>query len=366
MLFTIVAGVTAALALYRYLRRRNEQRTSAAGAGPDHKAARAAAAARLGFLPPDRLDTENGSRPDPAGEAVRAAVRDGDWRAAATWLEAAGTDWEERWGRVRLLAEEAAKEDGWLLAWRQASPEDPAAALVHADASVNVAWDVRGSKRASATTQEQFRIFHKLLAEAADACHDAQRLAPAADPVPYMAEQAVAMGLGYGHERYRALWTEITRRDARVLTSYTSALQYWCRKWHGSHELALTFAKEASGEGAPGELLSFVPLYAYFEQEQQEGGLDPDVFYKKPEIVAAVDLALADIAACDADDRRVVRVRHLLAWLLYWQDRYPEALTQFRHVDGWIGQAPWTYSGDPVDRYTGVRDYTAEQVEQAG
>ncbi|MER6994396.1 hypothetical protein [Streptomyces sp. NPDC000410] len=325
-------------------------------------AQRGDASAALGFVPAEQLDTEHGRKPEPGEEAVRAAVHAGDWQAAATWLEEAGKDWEERFQRTRLLAREAAEDDAWLLAWRAAAPEDAGAAVVHADAEVAVAWNVRGTKRASHTSREQFRIFHQLLGRAQEAAHEAQRLAGADDPVPYMVEQAIALGLGYEHERYRQLWAQIVSRAPRVVTAHNHALQYWCRKWQGSHELALAFAKESAAVGKPGDLLTFIPLCAYFEHEQHESDIDPDIFYKSPDIVAAVDAALADAAVCAPGDLRLVWVRHMLAWLLFWQDRYEEAVEQLRHVDGWIGEAPWTYSGDPVDRYTNVRDYCARQV----
>lgn len=93
------------------------------------------------------------------------------------------------------------------------------------------------------------------------------------------------------------------------------------------------------------------------------------MFYKSPELIAAVDACLIDVAAAaaaDPEDRRIVRVRHLLAWLLYWQDRYDAALEQYRAIDGYIDSAPWTYSGDPKARYVQSRDFCAAQVLAAG
>ncbi|MEU9700891.1 hypothetical protein [Streptomyces sp. NPDC047981] len=315
-----------------------------------------------GFVPGEELNTELAAPPTADRTAAVAAVEAGDWAAGAAWIEAAGQNWDERWERIRALAEIAAEDDAWLLEWRAARPGDPVAAQVHADASVLVAWNVRGDKRASHTTQEQFRVFHQLLAKAQEAAHEAARLADPADPLPYMIEQPMAMGLGYSHERYEQLWAEITKRTTTSLGPYTGALQYWCAKWRGSHERAEAFALAAAAQGAPGQLLSMLPLYAYFEQEQHENDIDPDVWLKEPKIVAAVDAALADVAAAAPDDPRTVRVRHLLAWFLYWQDRYQEAEEQFRLIDGWIGHAPWTYSSDPKDRYLNVRDYTVRQV----
>ncbi|MER5727785.1 hypothetical protein ABT084_05415 [Streptomyces sp. NPDC002138] len=323
---------------------------------------RADLAVARGFLPGERLDTDHWA-PVPHGHgAVLATVRSGDWRAGAAWIEAAGRDWEERRTRVQLLGTEAAEEDAWLRAWRAARPADPAAAAVDADATLTVAAHVRGGLRARAISPEQYRVSHELQARAQVLVQEAQALADPADPTPYILEQPIALGLSYPHERFRALSAEIAERDPKNLSAHVRALRYWGRTWHGSHEEAQAYAREAAALGGPGDLLSLLPLHAYFERETIEDGLDPGVYYKEPEIVAATTAALADVAAAAPGDRRVARVRHMLAWFLYWQDRYPEAVEQFRHVDGHIGTAPWTYAGDPAARYLKARDHSVDRV----
>ncbi|MEV7543536.1 hypothetical protein [Streptomyces sp. NPDC089915] len=326
----------------------------------DESARKAAAAAAQGFVAEDRLDTDHPA-PVPAGRlAVLEAARSGDWEAAAAYAEAAGEDWQERLERVRALAEAAAEDDAWLLAWRAARPADPTAALVNADTSVMVAWNVRGSQSGAGTTQEQFRLFRELLTRARNDAHEAQRLAGPADPSPYVVEQAIAMGLGYSHEEYRELWERITGRAPRVLWSHVAGLQYWCAKWRGSHELAMEYARASAAAGKPGDLLTLLPLLAYFEQEEWEDDLLPETYYKEPEIVAAVDAALADLAAAGDAHPGTPRMRHMLAYLLFWQDRDAEAVEQFRHVDGYIGAVPWTYAGEPKRRYLYARDWAVD------
>ncbi|MEV6951700.1 hypothetical protein [Streptomyces sp. NPDC051183] len=320
-------------------------------------AAKAAAVVALGFVAEADLDTENPAPVPPERAAALEAVRSGDWEAGAAYIEAAGQDWHERMERVRPLAEAAAEDDAWLLAWRTARPTDPTAALVDADTAIMVAWNVRGGQSGSRTTQEQFRLFHELLIKAQEAAHEAQRLADPADPTPYIVEQPIGQGLGYSHERYRELWEQVVERDPKVLWSHISGLQYWCRKWRGSHELALAFARESAAAGEPGDLMSLLPLIAYFEQETDESDLAAETFFKEPEIVAAVDAALLDLAAAGDDHPGTARMRHLLAYLLFWQDRDEQAVEQFRHIDGYIGALPWSYAGSPKRRYLYARDW---------
>lgn len=332
-----------------------------AGREDEAKTAKAAAAAALGFVPEAELDVD---LPGPLSAERRAAldaVRGGDWEAGAAHVEAAGEDWEERWQRVMALADLAADEDdAWLLAWRAARPADPLAAVVGAQSAVRVAWNVRGDNSARQTTQEQFRLFHQLLGTAQRAAHEAQRLADPADPLPYLAEQPVAMGLNYSHERYRTLWEEIVSRDPGMLSAHTNALQYWCQKWRGSHELALAFARESAAAGKPGGLLTLLPLIAYFEQETYEADIVTETWYKEPEVALAVDAALQDLAEADPGHSGVVWMRHMLAFCLFWQDRDAEAVEQFRHVDGYIGSMPWTYANDPRRRYAYARDWAVD------
>lgn len=324
----------------------------------EKKAREAAAVVALGYVAEADLDTENSQPVLPEDTAALAAVRAGDWEAGADFIEAAGRDWELRWHRVRVLAEAAAEDDAWLLAWQAGRPADPTAALVNADTAVMVAWNVRGSQAGSRTTQEQFRLFGELLLTAREAAHEAQRLADPADPVPYMVEQPMAQGLGYSHDEYRKLWAEVVSRDPKNLVAHTTAQQYWSQKWRGSHELAMAFAQEAAAGAGPGELLTLLPLIALVEQESWEKDLKPSVFFSEPAAVAAVDAALADLAAADpADHRRAMRLRHILAWLLWWQDRDAEAVEQFRHIDGYVGALPWSYAGSPKTRYLAARDW---------
>ncbi|MBT2480389.1 hypothetical protein [Streptomyces sp. ISL-94] len=359
MIGLIILGVMLLSGAYK-LWSKGRQGRKAEGRGPSGGDARTAV--EQGFVPADLLDTENRAPVSADQQAAVAAAKSGDWQTCAAWVDAAAADWDERIRRVQVLSELAAVEDDWLLAWRAARPQDPTAAVVHADAAVQVAWNVRGSLSASRTTQEQFRVFHQLIAQAQEAAHEAQRIADPADPVPYMVEQPIAMALGYSHERYRELWAQIAKRDPKVLSAHVGALQYWCRKWRGSHEEARAFARESAAAGAPGDLLTLLPLYAHLEQEMATQDADPDVYYKQPEVVAAADAALADLAAARPDDQRAGRLRHMLAWVLYWQDRYEEALEQFRAVDGYIGATPWTYVADSKARYLKARDFCVRQV----
>ncbi|MEU7132031.1 tetratricopeptide repeat protein [Streptomyces sp. NPDC046261] len=299
----------------------------------------AAQLAAAGWLPPERQNTER-SLPDPEAEAVEAALARGDWQPAARALAATGTDWERRSALVGIIAAEAVKDDTWLRAWETAHPDDPGAAVVKADAKVSLAWEVRGGSWAKDTTAEQFAGFHRLLEEAREDFGRAVSLAAPDDPTPYALQIPLYMGLGAPHEAMRELWAEVTTRAPYHFEAHWYALKYWYPRWRGSEELARDFAYGAALTAPPGNLLTMFPLVNWYDHLDDDA---PEVAFRSVDLTAMVDAALMDVAACRPDHPRLAEVRHLLAYVLTKQERYAEAVEQFRRVDGHVGAMPWTH-----------------------
>ncbi|MGW2746172.1 hypothetical protein [Streptomyces sp. NPDC001450] len=317
--------------------------------------------AKYGLVPAAQLDIRFAG-PDPEADAVAEAALAGDWRRAAAYLAGAGRDWDLRWYRLGILVHAAAEDDAWVKAWLTEYPDDPSAALVYADALVVLAGKVRGAKSAKHTTVEQFEGFHRLLAQALPACQEAARMAPD-DPCPWIAQLSIARGLGWSHDDFRALWAEITARDPHHFGAHASALQYWCAKWHGSHELMYAFAEQAAASAPPGSLLPVLRLDALFEHATRE----PEApVYNQPFVQAAVDTTLDAVDRAPAGHHRLPQVRHLLADTLFETKRYAEAVEQFRAIGGYIGSAPWTYSANPVKAFVFARTNTFVAWEKAG
>ncbi|MEU5538063.1 hypothetical protein [Streptomyces sp. NPDC020362] len=316
------------------------------------------AAERLGLLPAERQDTEHAAPlPAPWAEAL-AAVRGGDWQPAAEALRGIGRDWERRTTLSGLLGTLAAEDDAWLLAWEAARPDDPDAAVVRAQSTVYLAWELRGAKMARYTTQEQFEGFHRTLAGAREEIARAAALNPD-DPTPYITEIWVALGLGLPHAEMDKLWAEITTRAPHHFGAHYSALQYWCAKWRGSEQQAFDFAERAAADAPLGSLLSALPLVAHFEHDESTDVAADST----PEMVARVDAGLADAAAADPEHPGLAQLRHLLAFYLHLQDRHEAALEQFKLVDGYVDALPWSYRGDEsAAYYCRVRNETVQAV----
>ncbi|WP_069467673.1 hypothetical protein, partial [Actinacidiphila rubida] len=300
--------------------------------------------------------------PDPEADAAVAAARAGDWRHPAAYLADAGNDWDLRWYRVGHLVRAAADDDAWLTAWRTERPGDPAAALIHADALVQLAGKVRGAQGGARTTAEQFEGFHRLLGQALPACQEAARLAPY-DPSPWVAQITIAYGLGWSHDDFRQLWAEITARDPYHFGAHVSALQYWCEKWRGSSALMFDFAERAASSAPRGSLLPVLRLYATFEHVLKQ---TDDSFYEDPYVSAAVDAVLDAVDLAPAGHHRLPTVRHLLANAAYRTGRYAEAAEQFREIGGYAGGVPWMYFTSPLKQFVHVRTHTFNEWEKAG
>ncbi|MDW4907072.1 hypothetical protein RB628_17380 [Streptomyces sp. ADMS] len=326
----------------------------------------AEAAAQLGLLPAERQNTEYAG-PLPAGwQTALDTVRgggDGGWKAAAELLRGIGRDWERRSLAAYLLADMSAEDDGWLLAWEAdgpGGPDDPDAALVRARSTVILAWNIRGGQRAKNTTGEQFAGFHRLLQRSREEIARAAALSPD-DPTPYVTEIWTALGLGYPHSEMDKLWSELTARDPHHYEAHYSALQYWCKKWRGSQELATEFAERAAASAPLGSLLTVLPLIAHFEHDES----DDNKADRTPEMIARVNAGLADAAAADPTHPRLPELRHLLAYYLSLQDRDEAAIEQFRLVDGYVDALPWRYRTEMAAHYCLIRNLSAQAVASA-
>ncbi|MFE6055043.1 hypothetical protein ACFQ6N_30190 [Kitasatospora sp. NPDC056446] len=296
-------------------------------------------------------DLVRSDEPGPEEEAALTAAKAGDWRPAAAFLAGEGTA-DLRWRRMYGLTDLAAEDDTWLRAWRAERPQDPTAALLHANALISVAWNIRSSARATEVSSEQFAGFHRVLGEAEEAFAEAVALAPADDPNPWVARIPIAMGLGWSNDRFRQHWAELTERDPHHWGAHSRALQYWCAKWRGSHELMHGFIDGAVAAAPAGSLLAPMRLEAYFEQFARDR--EKTTAWQRPEVGAALDAALADLAATDPEHPRVVYTRGWLAYGLTRAGRPTEALEQFQALGRFI-PPPFTNFNDPRQSFIDLR-----------
>lgn len=343
------------------LRRRGGIRQVAPGS-PD-----AADPENYGFLRQEELDIRMPGPDADLLEVLDLVQRTQEWKAASQLLAGTETHGERRWQRVQAFAGAASLElqhrpggvsdspgGQWLRVWRAEAPKDAGGAAVHAEFLVQQAW------RTATQGTDEFRI---ILEEAKEACAQAALLAPG-DPVPYIIELSIARGLAYPREEFEQLWLKILDRAPAHMGAHLAALHYWCEKWHGSRDLAYSFAEAAASRAPRGSLLAALPLFAVYEHLPEVNLVRG--FYQSEIVTKAVEGALFAVHSARADDPMLAHVRHLLVFFLVHCERWGEAMSQLVHVDGHVGALPWTLTGDPAGGYAVYRALAVAGYEANG
>ncbi|MFC4333789.1 hypothetical protein [Salininema proteolyticum] len=312
-----------------------------------------------GYEPLLALDTGRAMPPTERAGAIEEALKADDWRALATLLDATWGKWGDRAELVTTLADATVDDDSPLTRWEEAEPDHPGAKLVRASRTTRYAWKVRSGYVASVLTDEQIEGFRDWILRAEEHAELAVAAAPD-DPTAYSSLFPIAMACGYSHDRMRGLWDEYTARDPHGFAGHQAALQYWCRKWRGSHEAAREFAETAAAAAPKGRLLSALPLIAFFEEH---GIAEEDKAYRKPEVREMTDRCLEDFAAVDdPESPEAYRVRHILAYFLSKAGRHAEAVEHFKAVDGYIGAFPWNRHPNPKRDYGWYRKTSVKKA----
>ncbi|MET8627273.1 hypothetical protein ABZW30_26545 [Kitasatospora sp. NPDC004669] len=121
----------------------------------------------------------------------------------------------------------------------------------------------------------------------------------------------------------------------------------------GRYDLHPSHTCSPCNDRAPaGSLLAPIKLEAYFEQFGQDR--EKLTAWRRPEVGAALDAALADVAAADPDHPRIRYARGWLAYALTRTGRPTEALEQYRALGRFIPQ-PFTNFNDPRQSFIDLR-----------
>ena len=312
-----------------------------------------------------RDDAVDLDAPDPALRGALTAAGRGGHSTARSLLAATRerADWHRRSEYVYRLADFAVKRPDWLDDWRREAPEDPDAWLVAAELTVLRAWAIRTGARAKDVSREQFQAFHTLLSEGTETIRRAAELNPE-DPVPWRIALNHARGLQAPREVFDEYLMQVLDRDPQHYFSHSSALQYVCRKWNGSHEEMFDFAEAAADRATPGTLLGALPIEAVTEYALDHGVGEGPIPASR--IDAAVDRTLALSRSFRYGDPVAAGFRNHLAFALIRAERWEEALEEFRAIGTHARRQPWGYLGDALAVFwqmrTGVRTRLAART----
>lgn len=213
--------------------------------------------------PPQRAVVQGHTYEDPVlDEAVR-SVADGQLGPALAALAQCRARPEVRALRVRVLAEKLVGQ-AESLRRKAAESDDPDLWLLAGSAFVAEAWAIRGHGWASSVGEDRFRMFFATLRKAiGPLTRAAERLDR--DAVAWAEMQRAGLGLQIDRAELDAIWREIAARTQTLYPAYYTRVQVLARKWGGSHEEMLAFARlcaDAAPKGDP--LAAMIPL-AHFE-----------------------------------------------------------------------------------------------------
>lgn len=325
---------------------------------------RAVDLAAHGLPPADLVDADRAG-PDEHRDRLAEAASRGDWRAAADGMADVGDDWERRHDAQVALARGAVQDDRWLDAWMTASPSDGTALAIRAQVLVELARGahVDAPFRPRVTAHQE--TMRRVLTQVPPLCRRAADLRPH-DPTPLITWLSAATGLGSPPGEFTALWNRVKERAPLHVGAHRAALAHWSSDGRGGLDACDAFVHEALAGAPSGSLLSMLRLLMYEREQafaQRDGG--PAAFTRE-EIDAAVDVALADLAAADPGHARIPEMRHLLAYHLTGLGRHAEAVEQFRRVGAWCGADPWREKPDPVAAFARRRAEAVAGLEDGG
>jgi len=282
----------------------------------------------------------------PPVEAAVVAAAGGEWLPAAEVLVESYGDWDLRARAVEALASVAANDDGWLVAWQAARPDDGHAAVVDCAARTALAWQLRGRAPAAKTTAKQGEDFHRVLADAESAAKRAVLALPD-DPTPRATMVEIARGLRYDHADFDRVWQELVERAPLHRHGHEAALEYWSARWRGSHERMFAFAQQAADRSPS---LSVLVLRAAMDVRSDE----PKV-WRRPAVRAALDVLLAWL---ETDGANSVNARDDLGFAaiaLVENKRGADAVRMFQRLGDYAGGAPWNTWSIPVAGFNHYR-----------
>ena len=279
---------------------------------------------------------------------LRTAVEDvgiGRWAGLRDLLELTGEDWDLRTHRVRVLAD-AAAGGKCVEAWQVAQPDNTDALVLRAEAEVVRVFRLAARDGVVATDRLDVTI---------SACITAAQAAPK-DPVPVVSLLTVARLYPGGHPAIDGWWGEMQRRDPFNREACHQALRYFSSRYHGSGQMAQSFARECAQRAPHGSPIAILPLVARVEEfryrssEQDAGGS-----------VGLSDMWIDEWAMHDLDValdrwfRRRTRVYaqdvpdlHYLAHGLCFGNRVEHAAPVFDLIGDLAASNPWSAAGDPA------------------
>ena len=296
--------------------------------------------------------------------AFEAQLARGQWQEFHDFLEAT-TKWDMRNFYVTELSRISGRPQ-WLDEWVAARPGSALPLLFRGAHGVMWAWEARGAARAKYVKEDAWPLFHARLVEADKDLAKAAGL-DERDPSPWAHSMTVARGLSLGQSELRRRFDEAHRRDPLNGAACVSMIQGTARKWGGSNEAMLQFARWASGEAPDGHPVHKVVALAHIEMWLDAPKGDAQQTYFRSTAVKEEVLEAARRGILSPNYERKGSVlswpdRNVFAFSFRLMREYAAQLEQMRLIGPHVEEFPWQYQGKPVQKYEEHRQMAFKQV----
>jgi hypothetical protein len=202
---------------------------------------------------------------DEAAIEAAAAARGGEPGPARDLLAATGRDWARRQHRVATLSYRAL-DLGWLDRWAAEYPDDPTSVLLRGRQHIELAWEARGSGRASTVTEAGWRKFSANINIAERRLSEATEVLPD-DPTPWAQLLTVAMAQSKPIDELHRIFGEAVDRDRWHHGAHDIMQNALYEKWLGDPGMALEFARSTSAAAPAGATVHALVAEAHWEEQ---------------------------------------------------------------------------------------------------
>lgn len=252
------------------------------------------------------------------------------------------TDWDLRYFYLNSLADITGRPD-WLDEWAAARPGSPLPLLFRAAHGIHWAWEARGRGWGSTVSDEAWKLFHTRIV---NADRDLTRVAALddQDPAPHVFSLTTARALSLGQTELRRRYGQVTQRDPDGSAAVAPMIQGTAKKWGGSYDGMLGFARDRSQSASDGS-----SAHNGIARAHIEGWLAADDGGKYwtaeigQEIRAAADRSIRSAAYRRADSVLQWQDRNLFAFCFAMLDDYDAQLAQMQIIGTRITDGPWEY-----------------------
>jgi hypothetical protein len=275
---------------------------------------------------------------EPTTRALHDALTRHDW-ATADGLLRGVPDADDR---AYHLARVGDLRDLWpaLGSWVAGAPGDPLPLTVRGAYGIGWAWQARTTARAKYVTKEQFQEFFRRLRLAEDDLDGAVALD--ADEVTARAFLVLsARGRQVDADEADERFAAVIDRYPHHSFAHVHRLQYLCRKWFGSDDQMLSFARASVAAAPDGSLLGALIPDAHVELSVDDRG----GYWTSPAVREELHAAAARSVFHPDYTHRVgsVRAMNLFAYAFSMTGDRQAAHACFAALGDRVTEYPWTY-----------------------